>query len=202
MPFSWKGTLAQYVGRLHRNYEEKLDVRVYDYVDIHVPMLERMYQKRLKGYAELGYQTLADDAESSPGMIYTGQSYGESFGKDVLAAGRELVVSAPALARSRIKAVLNKMPEGVKLRVITRSTEAYTVEQQTRVLAAVKLLEEAGAEIITQPKLTQRYAVIDSAIVWYGDINFLSSAKPEDTAIRLESPELAGELLDLKAGTT
>ena len=201
MPFSWKGTLAQYVGRLHRNYEGKLDVRVYDYVDIHVPMLERMYQKRLKGYAELGYQTLADDTENSPGMIYTGQGYGEAFGKDVLAAGRELVISAPALARSRIKAVLNKMPEDVKLRIITRSTEAYTVEHQTQVLAAIKLLEEAGAEILTQPKLTQRYAVIDGAIVWYGDINFLSSAKLEDTAIRLESPELAGELSDLKADT-
>ena len=44
MPFSWEGTLAQYVGRLHRNYDGKQDVRVYDYVDVHVPMLERMYQ--------------------------------------------------------------------------------------------------------------------------------------------------------------
>ena len=67
--------------------------------------------------------------------------------------------------------------------------------------AAIKLLEEAGAEIITRPKLTQRYAVIDSSIVWYGDINYLASAKPEDTAIRLESPELAGELLDLETST-
>lgn len=56
MPISWKGTLAQYAGRLHRNYEGKHEVRIYDYVDIHVPTLERMYHKRLKGYAELGYQ--------------------------------------------------------------------------------------------------------------------------------------------------
>ena len=77
--------------------------------------------------------------------------------------------------------------------------EGYSIEQQARVLAAFKLLEDGGAEIITQPQLTQRYAVIDGAIVWYGDINFLSSSKPEDTAVRLESPELAGELLDLEA---
>ena len=51
-----------------------------------------------------------------------------------------------------------------------------------------------------QLKLTQRYAVLDGTIVWYGDINYLSSAKPEDAAIRLENPELAGELLDLQAG--
>ena len=198
MPFSWKGTLAQYVGRLHRNYEGKQEVRVYDYVDVHVPMLERMYQRRLKGYAELGYQTLSDDTESAPSLIYTGQTYGDAFGEDVLAVGRELVISAPTLARSRINALLAKKPERVKLRIITRNVEEYSVEQQTRVLAAIKLLEETGAEIVMQPKLTQRYAVIDNTIVWYGDINFLSAAKVEDTAIRLESPELAGELLDLE----
>ena len=198
MPISWKGTLAQYVGRLHRNYEGKREARVYDYVDVHVPMLERMYQRRLKGYAELGYQTLSDDTESAPGMIYTGQTYGDAFGRDVLAAGREIVISAPTLASSRIQAVLGKVPEGVRLRVVTRSVEGYSVEYQARVLAAVKRLEDADADIIMQPKLTQRYAVFDGAIVWYGDINFLSSAKAEDTAIRLESPELAGELLDLE----
>lgn len=199
MPFSWKGTLAQYVGRLHRNYEGKREVRVYDYVDVHVPMLERMYHRRLKGYAELGYQTLSDDTENAPGMIYTGQNYSDAFGKDILSAGRELVLSSPTLARSRIAAMLSKIPKGIKLRVITRSMEGYSIEQQARVLAAFKLLEDGGAEIITQPQLTQRYAVLDGVIVWYGDINFLSSSKPEDTAIRLESPELAGELLDLKA---
>ena len=59
--------------------------------------------------------------------------------------------------------------------------------------------DEASAVNIMQPKLTQRYAVLDGTFVWYGDINYLSSAKPEDAAIRLENPELAGELLDLEA---
>ena len=65
MPVSWKGTVAQYAGRLHRNYEGKQEVWIYDYVDIHIPTLERMYYKRLKGYAELGYQVklAGEDAE-------------------------------------------------------------------------------------------------------------------------------------------
>ena len=117
---------------------------------------------------------------------------------DILAAGRELVVSAPTLAQSRITVILDKMQNGVKFRVITRSAESYTVEQQTRVLTSLQLLENAGAEVTTLPKLTQRYAVIDNSIVWYGDINYLSSSKQDDTAVRLESPELAGELLDLE----
>ncbi|MBL8175740.1 MAG: hypothetical protein JNK48_13785 [Bryobacterales bacterium] len=55
MPISWQGTLQQYVGRLHRLHEGKRTVRVYDYVDTHVRMLARMYEKRLRGYKALGY---------------------------------------------------------------------------------------------------------------------------------------------------
>jgi superfamily II DNA or RNA helicase len=55
MPISWKGTLQQYVGRLHRLHEGKRLVQVYDYVDDYVPMLARMYERRLRGYAAIGY---------------------------------------------------------------------------------------------------------------------------------------------------
>jgi hypothetical protein len=55
MPISWRGTLQQYVGRLHRLNENKKEVQVFDYADVQVPMLARMYKKRLAGYAALGY---------------------------------------------------------------------------------------------------------------------------------------------------
>lgn len=55
MPISWKGTLQQYAGRLHRLHDGKRVVEVYDYVDANVTMLARMYGRRLKGYADMGY---------------------------------------------------------------------------------------------------------------------------------------------------
>lgn len=55
MPIAWKGTLAQYVGRLHRRHDEKKDVLVVDYVDSSVPVLARMAAKRRSGYRALGY---------------------------------------------------------------------------------------------------------------------------------------------------
>jgi len=55
MPIAWRGTLQQYVGRIHRANANKRVVQVYDYVDHDVPVLRRMYDKRLKGYAALGY---------------------------------------------------------------------------------------------------------------------------------------------------
>ena len=61
LPISWKRLVAQYAGRLHREREGKTDVRVYDYVDIHEPVCENMYRKRLKGYAAIGYSVLSKD---------------------------------------------------------------------------------------------------------------------------------------------
>jgi len=58
MPISWKGTLQQYVGRLHRLHDHKRVVEVYDYIDGHVRMLARMYERRLKGYSDVGYKVL------------------------------------------------------------------------------------------------------------------------------------------------
>ena len=56
LPFSWKGMLQQYCGRLHRNFEGKEEVQIFDYVDIRIPTFDRMYQNRLKGYKQLGYK--------------------------------------------------------------------------------------------------------------------------------------------------
>lgn len=63
MPISWKGTLAQYAGRLHRLHHLKTEVVVYDYVDHLVPTLARMAERRFRGYRALGYE-FADTAPS------------------------------------------------------------------------------------------------------------------------------------------
>jgi superfamily II DNA or RNA helicase len=59
MPISWKGTLQQYAGRLHREHASKTDVRIIDFVDTGHPVLLRMWDKRQRGYKAMGYR-LAD----------------------------------------------------------------------------------------------------------------------------------------------
>ena len=56
MPISWKGTLQQYAGRLHREHADKQDVRIYDYAETDQPQLARMWDKRQRGYRAMGYQ--------------------------------------------------------------------------------------------------------------------------------------------------
>ena len=66
LPVSWHGTVAQYVGRLHRIHEGKREVRVYDYADLEVPMLSRMFERRCRGYEAVGY-TILLPASALPG---------------------------------------------------------------------------------------------------------------------------------------
>ncbi|GAA5481318.1 TOTE conflict system archaeo-eukaryotic primase domain-containing protein [Haloferula sargassicola] len=66
MPVSWRGTIAQYAGRLHRLHDGKREVRIHDYADLDVPMLSRMFDKRCAGYEAVGY-TILLPASAMPG---------------------------------------------------------------------------------------------------------------------------------------
>jgi superfamily II DNA or RNA helicase/very-short-patch-repair endonuclease len=66
LPVSWRGTVAQYAGRLHRLYDGKREVQIYDYADLNVPMLARMFDRRCRGYEALGY-TILLPASAIPG---------------------------------------------------------------------------------------------------------------------------------------
>ena len=66
LPVSWRGTIAQYVGRLHRLCDGKREVQVYDYADLNVPMLARMFDRRCRGYEAVGY-TIILPASAIPG---------------------------------------------------------------------------------------------------------------------------------------
>ncbi len=66
LPVSWRGTIAQYAGRLHRLYDRKREVQVYDYADLDVPLLARMFDRRCRGYQAVGY-TIVVPASAVPG---------------------------------------------------------------------------------------------------------------------------------------
>jgi superfamily II DNA or RNA helicase len=74
MPIAWKGTLAQYAGRLHRLHGVKREVIIYDYVDMRVPVLARMAAKRRIGYQAIGYKILGTRDLFSGQLVATGTS--------------------------------------------------------------------------------------------------------------------------------
>jgi len=67
MPVSWKGTLQQYAGRLHRQQSGKTSVRIIDWLDLGHPITQRMWERRLRGYRAMGYALLADQLTMASG---------------------------------------------------------------------------------------------------------------------------------------
>ncbi len=91
LPVSWHGTIAQYVGRLHRLHEGKREVRVYDYADLNVPMLARMFDRRCRGYEAVGYSILLP-ASALPGWpVEAPLPIDPEWKKDYAASVRRLI---------------------------------------------------------------------------------------------------------------
>lgn len=199
MPISWKGTLAQYAGRLHRNYEGKHEVRIYDYVDIHVPTLERMYHKRLKGYAELGYQVKFGAADKSISTIYDGYAAMASFEQDLIDAAQSIVIVSPYFQKERIVKLLpilqKALASGVDIVIHTKGLDSYASEKQESAREASAMMEQAGIAVHAHKELQQRYAIVDGSIVWYGSVDFLAFGRKDTDVLRFENPDIAGELL-------
>ena len=200
MPIAWQGTLAQYAGRLHRKCDGKTEVRIYDYVDIFVDVLERMYFKRLKGYAELGYR-VKDFVENNtePGIIFDRNNFSKVFSQDLQSVRHEAVIVSPFLKKSRIMQITTMLAQaradGVKITVVTRCPEDYNDDESQRIKENINLLHKCGINVVTQSMIHQKYAILDGKTVWYGSINLLSFGTSQETMMRLQNREIAETLL-------
>ena len=98
MPIAWKGNIEQYAGRLHREYDGKSEVHIYDYIDFHVPLCDSMYRKRLKGYSAAGYGKSTENTTSeqaSKELIYERDNYETPFHDDLLTAKHSVIIAVP-----------------------------------------------------------------------------------------------------------
>lgn len=188
LPVSWKGIVEQYAGRLHREYEGKKEVRIYDYVDIRVPLCDTMYKRRLRGYVTAGYQTIINDAacDSSTSIIYNGSNFNLPFEKDLNNASKSVVLFCGKVKSGKyISALENLLLRGVDVKVIVKNV-GY--DEGT--------LISKGIEFVCVEDSTLSCAIIDRRIVWYGSINFCGYNSIDYNAIRIENFELASELLE------
>lgn len=209
LPVAWKGIVAQYAGRLHRSYPGKDEVQVYDYVDVHVPMLETMYQKRLKAYAAIGYHIKADaETPLTKDLIYDGKGFYSVFCQDLKNAEKEILIVSPFMTKSRLQKLVKVLAEpilrGVMVKAVVRPAEDLPVKDRKSVPDNVKYLMGYGVQVVFRPGFHQKFTVIDGRISWYGSVNILSFGKAEESVMRLESAEIAGELIDtvIKAATS
>jgi hypothetical protein len=209
MPVSWKGTLRQYVGRLHRLHENKNEVQVYDYVDVHARMLKKMYNKRLYGYASFGYKTKGEKISGeATNFIFNKSSFFPVCTNDIINAQREIFIISPYATRKRVEQMLEYLSKAlsrkVRITVITKPCEDFSRPDMGRfqneknslnLQHTFDILKNEGINLLFKSNIHQKFAIIDEWIVWYGSINLLSFGNTEESIMRLESSNIANELM-------
>ena len=206
MPAAAEGNIEQFAGRLHRDYETKKEVIIYDYVDSHIRVLEKMYHKRLRTYKKIGYEICNNIIveKQNANTIFDIDSYEKVYEKDLLEANKEIIISSPGLNHAKVdvfvKHIKQRQEDGVKLTVITLNPEEYPEEKIEDTKRLVEILKNCGVKIKLQEHLHEHFAIIDEEIVWYGSMNFLSRAKVDDNLMRVKSKDVAQELLERSFG--
>lgn len=200
MPISWKGTLQQYAGRLHRLFKTKKEVRIYDYVDIQVRMLEKMYQKRLNGYASMGYKAKGEESmNASMDIIFNKDNFLPVFNQNIVAAKKEIVIVSPFVRKRRTHQMVQnlKISTGKNLRVIvvTRPKEDFFPKDHAAIQRTLDILTDNGVSVVFKSNIHQKFAVMDQKVVWYGSINLLSYGSAQESIMRIESSNIANELM-------
>ena len=130
-PVSFRGVVEQYAGRLNRDYEDKENVIIYDYVDNHIPMFNNMYMKRLKAYKQIGYEISGglQINKQTANAIYDGDNYTENYHKDLLDANKNIIISSSAISGQKVYELINMLKEkqasGVQITIVTWTPVSY-----------------------------------------------------------------------------
>ena len=205
-PVSFAGRLEQYVGRLNRDYEGKKSVIVYDYIDSHIPVFNRMYLKRVRTYKKIGFSIISDIVtdKQEVNAIYGCNNYVDVFEQDLAEAEHEIVISSPKVNRKKIGRLIyimkSRQEAGVKITVITENPENTMFEDTTFLHSLIEQMKLAGINVVCSDDVVECYAVIDRLLVWHGGMNLLGKEDIWDNLIRIKDIKAAAELLELSFG--
>lgn len=208
-PVAFEGTLAQWVGRLHRVREGKSEVVVMDYVDLAIPMLDREWRKRAKAYGNLGYRTAGEgdlglvglEGRSAPiGHLFSGKESSKVLAAD-LADSNSRVIMASSWARfARLRTMREILDDsigrGVAVEVVLREPKKPSMEW----LQVTTTLRDLGCELrLARGGEPLDVVVIDDSLVWCGDTAPLAYPRRDDCMLRFVSREVAAELVEALA---
>lgn len=193
LPISWKGLIAQYTGRLHRNYPDKTETRIYDYIDLRVPICDSMYRKRLHGYKAVGYSiAVANEglfAEPTTETIFEVSTFERPFQEDLSKARHSIVISTTRLRWNRTPRIIELLAtaslRGVSITIIIAETGYRESELQTM-----------GFNILHRPTCKMQCAVIDQSIGWYGSVNLMGHSLADANVIRIATSEFTNAMIE------
>ncbi len=205
-PVAWKGVVEQYAGRLNRDYDGKKSVIIYDYVDSHIPMFDRMYHKRLKAYKQIGYDIFSKTGmqKQTANAIFDIDSYADVYRNDLLTAEKEILISSPAISGKKVYEIIHLLREkqeaGIKIVIVTWKPDCYGYGDSVYWQELQEQMRKAGFDMNLVEDYCEHYCIIDRQVVWYGSMNFLGKEDAEDNLMRIADGKIAHELLVMTFG--
>ena len=202
-PVSFDGRLEQYLGRLNRDYPGKKEVQVYDYIDSHIGMFEKMYSKRLRTYRNVGFTVITDmiSTKQTANAIYSSDNYMDTFERDLVEANSRIIISSPDIQINKIDRFLNliskRQEAGVRITVITTNPDEIRHGSTEFCHSMVNTMISSGIDVITLDEVEEHFAVIDNDLIWHGGMNLLGRDDVWDNLMRIHSEKVASELLEI-----
>lgn len=192
LPISAETRITQYTGRIHRAYEGKDIVKVYDYVDAQIPMAQSMYYKRLKQYQKEGYFIPSEKNDDTiDRILYEKDTYEKTLLKDINDADKEIVIFTVSLTPSKVRKYYPDLQKaaknGRKVYIILSSAKSYDSE-------LIDYLHGAGTEI-TYTNHTKHFVIIDRNIIWNCSFDLFGIVPAQGFATRDENSKAAEEVI-------
>jgi len=165
-----------------------------------------MYQKRLAGYAAIGYRAKGESLTAEPAnIIFDNTNFFPVYHNDLMNAGREVIIVSPFVTRRRALQMLPTLEAALAKRVsvvvVTRPADTYKEKNRLVLKESLSSLQASWVRLVFRANIHQKFAVIDQKVVWYGSINLLSYGSAQESLMRLASPNIAQELLRVISGT-
>lgn len=199
-PVSYSNVVEQYAGRLHRDYKNKKDVIVYDYVDKNIPVLQRMYYKRMKAYKKMGYKIASSTKEFDilTNSFFDYDKYFDYFVKDILNAKKSVFISSPKVCSKKVSKLIELYNQisvnGVEVIVSTDSAFSYGKKYLETMDNILNKIKTSKITLNLYENLHEQFCIIDNKLVWYGNTNILGNPNVADNIMRISDKCIAEDL--------
>ena len=148
----------------------------------------------------MGYKAKGEEIKDAPlDIIFNKDSFLPVFNQDISAANKEILIVSPFIRKRRTAQMINHLKiafgKNIRVIVVTRPPEDFKPEDRPALLRLLDLLKNNGIRVVFKSNIHQKFAVMDQKTLWYGSINLLSYGNAQESIMRIESPNIANELI-------
>lgn len=168
-----------------------------------IQVFDNMYTRRLRTYKRIGFELIANSipTKQTVNAIYDSGSYTDIFEQDIVESEKQIIVSSPELAHDKVERFLYlvrvRQEDGCRITVITTDPQNISYGSSDFCQGLIETMEENGVQVILREEVAEHFAVIDDELVWHGGMNLLGKGDVWDNLIRIQSAQIAAELLEI-----